>query len=222
MSYISELIEENSSLIKIGLIIIIVILLIILVLILIRHFKIPRKEHRVFRRRISSHLERIEKLRHLNEEPKEKLLLLDKIILSYLSNIVKINKKEGYEKISRKLKERGDSELADFCNRMEYYMYGNVEVSNRDIINLINEFESLVKFKIRNLEDNQVQIIQKNLEKTKKIEKMEEKEIIKKNSDKSSANTTKGFFEKYFSDREDYKKNKEIQKFRKLWYPDEK
>lgn len=233
MSYISELIEENSSLIRNGLIMIIGILLIILLLVLIRHFKTPGKQQKIIRKKKDTHLDRIEKLRFLDKEPREKLLLLDNIIIEYLAGIFKINKKEGYEKISKKLRERGYSDLADFCNEVEYHMYGNAEVKEKDITYLINKFESLVNFRIMSLMNSKRQIIQKNIRDRKEIERLErikktenmrkaKKTETKKNSNKLSTNMIRGFFRKSFVNEKDYNKNEEIQKLRKLWYPEEK
>lgn len=103
-----------------------------------------RQEKQEHARKNNHHLQRLEKLRRINESPKEKILLLDNIFRAYLTDYFYIGKKDSYEKIFKELKEKREFGLADFSKEMEYYFYGQDNIEREKIDFLITRLESLV------------------------------------------------------------------------------
>ncbi len=81
------------------------------------------------------------------ETPKDSLESLNKLAKNFFKNYLKLKAELTYPEISEILKQKKESGLADFCNRMDYLLYSGTTLTKQDAIAMANQFIFLTKSK---------------------------------------------------------------------------
>jgi uncharacterized protein YeeX (DUF496 family) len=83
------------------------------------------------------------------ESPRESLEHLNKLSKDFLRNYLKLKSELTYSEIAEILRQKKDYVLADFCDRLDSYLYSGKEIKKEEVLAMINQFIILSKTKAR-------------------------------------------------------------------------
>ena len=81
------------------------------------------------------------------ETPRESLESLNKLAKNFFKSYLNLRSESDYLEISELLKKKNESGLAEFCEKMEYYLYSGKEITKTEAVDMINSFILLTKNK---------------------------------------------------------------------------
>lgn len=81
------------------------------------------------------------------ETPKASLESLNKLAKNFFKNYLHTKSELNYLEISELLDKKNESALADFCKKMEYYLYSGKEITKQEALEMVNNFIMLTKNK---------------------------------------------------------------------------
>jgi hypothetical protein len=81
------------------------------------------------------------------ETAQESLESLNRLAKDFFKNYLKLKNELTYQEISEILRNKKDISLADFCDRINYYLYSGKPITKQESIALINQFIVLTKSK---------------------------------------------------------------------------
>ena len=84
------------------------------------------------------------------ESPRESLEHLNKLSKDFFKNYLQLKTELTYSEIAEILKQKKDYVLADFCERMDSYLYSGKDITKEEVLAMINQFIALSKTKARN------------------------------------------------------------------------
>jgi len=123
--------------------VVIIVLILALIFIFLRIRQLNQEEKKKKERR--EFLEKSIKLEGRAKTPKESLIMLRDISKKFFKDYFNENKERTYLEIAEKLKSKKEQKMAEFCEKMDYLIYSGAEISKENALEMINEFDSIVK-----------------------------------------------------------------------------
>jgi len=77
--------------------------------------------------------------------PKESLMMLNDIAKKFFKDYFNEKKEMTYLEIIEKLRGKKDQKTAGFCEKMDYLLYSRIEINKENALEMINEFDNIVK-----------------------------------------------------------------------------
>jgi hypothetical protein len=72
--------------------------------------------------------------------PKESLDSLNKLAKNFFKNYLNTKGELNYIEIAELLNKKNESSLADFCKKMDYYLYSGKEITKSEALEMVNNF----------------------------------------------------------------------------------
>jgi len=125
-------------------IILIVLLLLVIALVLVllkmrqlnREVKVDKERREI--------LEKSIKLEGKATTPKESLIILNNISKKFFKEYINEKKEITYLEMAEKLRTKKYQKMAEFCEKMDYFLYSGTEINKEDALKMINEFSEIV------------------------------------------------------------------------------
>ena len=122
---------------------VLLLLVLALVFILLRIRQLNREEKRGKEKR--EFLEKSIKLEGKASTPEESLITLNHISKKFFKEYLNEKKEMTYLEMAEKLKNKKDSKIAEFCKKMDYFLFSGTKITKEDAIKMVNEFSEIVK-----------------------------------------------------------------------------
>lgn len=78
------------------------------------------------------------------KNPKESLIILNKIAREFFREYLKNKHQETYSEIEESLKKKKETDMVNFCEEMNYLLYSGKEIKKEDSLKMIEKFNSIV------------------------------------------------------------------------------
>jgi len=117
-------------------------LVLALVPIILRIKQLNREEKKGKEKR--EFLENSIKLEGKASTPEESLITLNHISKKFFKEYLNEKKEMTYLEMAEKLKNKKDSKMAEFCKKIDYFLYSGAKINKEDALKMINDFSEIV------------------------------------------------------------------------------
>ena len=123
---------------------IVLLLLVIALIVVFLRIKKLKKEEKIERGRKQT-LEKSITLEGKAQTPRESLVMLSHIAKKFFKEYLNEKKEMTYLEMAEKLKTKKAEKMAEFSEKMDYFLYSGIEISKESALRMINEFSEIVK-----------------------------------------------------------------------------
>jgi phage terminase small subunit len=126
-------------------------------------YLIKRTKKKLNHRESQEVLKKIKGTNKRVESPNESLQHLSKLSKDFFKNYLKIKNEITFKEMAEILKRKNEINLAEFCEKMEIYLYSGRQINKQEVLGIIDQFIAITKtHKIKAIKPEKIK-----LEKTK-------------------------------------------------------
>jgi hypothetical protein len=122
-----------------------IILAILAIGLLILLYFIRKAKKRLNHRESSEALKKIKGTDKKVENSNESLNHLNKLSKDFFKNYLKIKNEITFKEMAEILRRKNEPNLAEFCEKMELYLYSGKQVSKQEVLEMIDHFIAITK-----------------------------------------------------------------------------
>lgn len=136
--------------------IITIILGILAIGLLILLYFIKRAKKRINHRQSVEALKKVKGTNKKVESANESLIHLNKLSKDFFKNYLRIKNEITFKEMAEILRRKNESSLAEFCDKMEFYLYSGRSITKPEVLGLIDQFIAITKsHKIKPIKDKE-------------------------------------------------------------------
>lgn len=124
-----------------------IILSIVAIILLLALLKVKAKNKALQEKETKETYDEVKGTKNKIQTPKESLESLNKLSKNFFKSYLNIKSELNYLEISELLHKKNESALADFCQKMDYYLYSGKEITKSEALSMVNDFIMLTKNK---------------------------------------------------------------------------